>query len=545
MALINATFQWINDNLKDSIDFVVWTGDSARHDYDEQIPRTIDQVVEQNTFLVDKFVEVFGKANNIDDTDPASDFTIPIVPTFGNNDILPHNIFLPGPNIWTKKYLHIWRTLIPEEQRHSFERGGWFFVEVIPNRLAVFSLNTLYFFHNNAAVDGCAKKSEPGYQHFEWLRIQLQLMREKGLKVIIMGHVPPARTDSKSSWDETCWHKYTLWMKNYRDVIIGSVYGHMNIDHFMLQDAKQISQKVMDGKVAGVAAKAMDDYLGIQSSASYLTDLRASWSSLPISIEIEGLEHDAEESELKKRRKHKKSKKEKKRDKLYKKIGGPFAELYSVTLVSPSIVPNYFPTLRVIEYNITGLDSNVSPEIDTMRKPRSGYTDEPPSCLDDSDGEEYDTERRHTKKGKKKRKPQKPSRPKFTVPECPSPVDLPGPAYSPQTFTWLGYTQYYANLTKFNAQATSAKDSPKPEFEFEVEYDTRDDMIFNLTDLTARSYIDLAGRIGRYKAVSTSKSKKKEEKRQKQKRINETWFTFVRRAFVGTRDENEIEEGFG
>lgn len=31
-ALVNATFDWIADNLKDEIDFVIWTGDSARHD---------------------------------------------------------------------------------------------------------------------------------------------------------------------------------------------------------------------------------------------------------------------------------------------------------------------------------------------------------------------------------------------------------------------------------------------------------------------------------------------------------------------------------
>jgi len=88
---------------------------------------------------VDKFIEVFG------DTDKNSndDCTIPIVPTFGNNDVLPHNIFAKGPNKWTKAYARVWRPFIPEEQRHQFDRGGWFYVEVIPNRLAVFSLNTM------------------------------------------------------------------------------------------------------------------------------------------------------------------------------------------------------------------------------------------------------------------------------------------------------------------------------------------------------------------------------------------------------------------
>ena len=161
---------------------------------DERFPRSEAQVIGLNKLLVSKFAEVFGKDDNLDDPDPTNDFTIPIIPTFGNNDILPHNIFQPGPNKWTKLYTSVWKKFIPEEQRHSFERGGWFFVEVIRNRLAVFSLNTLYFFDSNSAVDGCDAKSQPGYEHMEWLRVQLELLRQRGMKAIITGHVPPART---------------------------------------------------------------------------------------------------------------------------------------------------------------------------------------------------------------------------------------------------------------------------------------------------------------------------------------------------------------
>jgi endopolyphosphatase len=144
VSLVNATFKWIEENLKDSIDFVVWTGDSARHDNDEKIPRSNEQIVGQNELVAGKFFEVFQKPDNDDDDDPTNDLVIPIIPTLGNNDVLPHNIFEKGPNRWTLKYLDIWRRFIPEEQRHQFQRGGWFYVEVIPGKLAVFSLNTLY-----------------------------------------------------------------------------------------------------------------------------------------------------------------------------------------------------------------------------------------------------------------------------------------------------------------------------------------------------------------------------------------------------------------
>ena len=247
---------------------MVWTGDSARHDNDEQYPRNDRQVQDQNKYLVHKFVEVFGKDDNLDDPDPTNDFVVPIVPTFGNNDILPHNIFTPGPNRWTRKYEDIWRRFVPQAQRHSFARGGWFFTEVIPNRLAVFSLNTLYFFDSNSAVDGCDAKSEPGYEHFEWLRIQLEFLRQRRMKAILTGHVPPARTESKQNWDETCYQKYVLWLRQYRDVIVGSIFGHMNIDHFMFQDVSDLKYKFEIEGIDDEAVKEMLPTTGSRMSPS-------------------------------------------------------------------------------------------------------------------------------------------------------------------------------------------------------------------------------------------------------------------------------------
>jgi endopolyphosphatase len=60
-----------------------------------------------------------------------------------------------------------------------------------------------YFFDSNTAVDGCDIESEPGYEQMEWLKVQLELMREREMKAILIGHVPPAWTSAKRSWDET------------------------------------------------------------------------------------------------------------------------------------------------------------------------------------------------------------------------------------------------------------------------------------------------------------------------------------------------------
>ena len=595
ISLINATFKWINDNLKNDIDFVIWTGDSARHDNDEQIPRTVEQVTSLNRMLVDKFVEVFGKEENINDTDPTNDFIIPIIPTWGNNDILPHNILAKGPNPWTKRYLDIWRKFIPEEQRHSFERGGWFYVEVIPNKLAVISLNTLYFFDSNAAVDGCADPSEPGHQHLEWLRIQLQFLRQRGMKAILMGHVPPARTESKMSWDETCWQRYTLWLHQFRDVVVGSVYGHMNIDHFMLQDSHNLDLLSLLGTNEPTKRTSMGDEINTQSAASYLTELRSEWSHLPKLPKVSS----------KKKTERKKGNGNSKEDNFLKNVGGPRAERYSLSLVSPSVIPNYFPSLRVIDYNITNAETR-SPTSNMSKARVDGHdrnllelcraVDREGSsenlgiailCNQAMDGSIDDEVEKL----------------KFKIPRGPPKSSPPGPAYSPQTFSWLGYTQYYANLTEINDDFTNStvpratnegvvssgwkegkhhgkhpkESNPSPsKFEFEIEYDTRDDEIFSLKDLTVMSYLTLAGRIGQFKPEkgdriptqisdekpraqepdghdllqSGKKHKKKKKhrkhpKHEKRKAINRVWFTFVGRAFVGSRDDNDLHDEFG
>ncbi|KAH8910509.1 Endopolyphosphatase [Coniochaeta sp. PMI_546] len=514
LSLINATFGWIGANLKDEVDFVIWTGDSARHDSDEEIPRSPAQVLGTNRMVAEKFAETFSDPSGVG-------LTIPVVPTLGNNDILPHNILLPGPNKWLKYYTDIWRRFIPEEQRHSFEFGGWFYVEVIPNKLAVFSLNTLYFFDRNAGVDDCATPSEPGYKQMEWLRIQLQFLRSRGMKALLMGHVPPARTESKKLWDETCWQKYTLWLQQYRDVVTGGIYGHMNIDHFLLQDTKDVDIGVVTGSSTDFGAReAMDDELSAVSTADYLQELRIAWSNL-VKPASGGAENEG----------HKKGKKS-------KKPKDPWAERYQLSLVGPSIVPNYFPTLRIVEYNISGLE-NTAVWSSAMQSTSSLSTVEEDDWMDlelrdVSDVEtskKGDKKQNRKKKHHKKPKDKKPKDPNLIIPQPPAKSSPPGPAYSPQPLTLTGYTQYFANLTHINNDLTPddgddddektgaegsfswsdwllrwrkgkhgdkepKKSKPRPrKFVFEVEYTTKDDKLYKLSDLTVGSFVKLASRM--------------------------------------------------
>jgi endopolyphosphatase len=251
-------------------------------------------------------------------------------------------------------------------------------------------------------------------------------------------------------------------------------------------------------------------------------------------------------------------------------------------------VPNFFPTLRVIEYNITGLDKtatwtkaqslDVVQQFDWLDKRHERIVDNEEGDFKAEDGEESISKKKRGKKDKKK-----PKNPDLIIPSPPSKRSPPGPAYSPQTLTMLGYTQYFANLTFLNNDHYDAPDEidadkwhegkhkgknpktkphPKP-FQFQVEYDTFSDSIYKLKDLTVRSYIKLAHRIGQYKPEKEDqiddlpgensadddedndndnkqidmKKKHKKKKHHKQHEKNKVWLRFIRRAFVGTLEE--------
>jgi endopolyphosphatase len=530
---VNETFRWIEENLKDDIDFVIWTGDSARHDNDEKLPRSAEEIVQLNTFMAQKWVELFSQGQGQDTIGAVSRLSVPVIPTFGNNDIMPHNIFNEGPNKWTKRFADVWKEFIPEDQRHTFVEGGWFTSEVVPGQLAVISLNTMYFFESNSAVDGCKAKSEPGYEHMEWLRVQLKILRSRNMKAILMGHVPPARSSEKKNWDETCWQKYTLWMHQYRDVVVGSLYGHMNIDHFMLQDSNKVKIDA-DGKVS------------VRSKSDYLESLRNQWSSLPsppidVFEELDNPMSEGSDSDVTSTKKGKKHKKEKKKRKFLEKIGGPWAERYSVSLVAPSLVPNYFPSLRVIDYNITDV-KNVA--LDVPLTSLEGLT-----TFDDLDHTEHETFEHdisapEIEKNKKKKKDKK-KKPNFKVPEPPSTTAPPGPAYSNQAFSWLGYTQYFANLTQLNHEIATGQQGDDPRIDFEVEYRTDDD-VYQMKDLTVRSFFQLAARIAEEDEADADSQRDSHSRAadwsatDKKKPINSVWRAFLTRAFVGFEDINDL-----
>ena len=510
--LMEYTLKWINETLRDHIDFVIWTGDNIRHDNDRQIPRTESQIFEMNEIVSGKFRDIFENKKTID----PRDFDIEVVPSLGNNDVFPHNMFSLGPTLQTREMFKIWDVFIPQEQRRWFDRGVTYLKEIIPGKLAVISINTLYLYKANPLVDNCSSKKEPGYQLLLWLGYTLEELRQRNMKVWLSGHVPPIL----KNFDKNCYDKFTLWTHEYRDIIVGGVYGHMNMDHFIPIDGKkarkdlenmedetywfdELSEKQHPVDIYEFAEAASDAHLmGAKpiNKVSYMNKVKTEYyQEIQKELKLTDMEFiKFDETDFKdadndieisfaegKKRKKKQDKRKKKRptkDEIYEK--------YSIVNIAGSVIPTFNPSFRVWEYNISGINDDTVTTKDY--KPWDTFFAELETKIDEelSLDVDYDSPPHITKKGKKK--------PDKTIPrEKPDEYPL-GPAYVGQLFTPTKFIEYYADLKQIDKDyqyllksGKSKKEAANEAFKYQIEY-TSNDKPYKGKSLLVKDFLDIA-----------------------------------------------------
>jgi len=156
-----------------------------------------------------------------------------------------------------------------------------------------------------AAITGCVYKepNDPGNLQFDWLEVQLDMYRRRGMQVWMSGHVPP----SPGNYFPECYVRYVEMALRFQDTILGHLYGHMNTDHFFFLEA-------VDLQIVPIEDGEMDIKQLIKPGL--FETLIKDFSTLPKSSK------DYED--------------------------------YAVVNVGPSVVPNpYVPTFRIFSYNIT------------------------------------------------------------------------------------------------------------------------------------------------------------------------------------------------
>lgn len=157
---------------------------------------------------------------------------IPIIPSFGNNDVFPHNECSGDDKELLGFYEQLFRPWVPVEQRATFREGGYYMVKVAP-QLNVLSLNSLFFYTKNTEARHCLRWDSPGAIQLQWFINQLKRVRRNNEKVYVIGHVPPSPRDYKSS----CLTEYVRIAMAYQDVIMGHFFAHLNMDHFLMFDS--------------------------------------------------------------------------------------------------------------------------------------------------------------------------------------------------------------------------------------------------------------------------------------------------------------------
>ena len=192
-----------------NVDFILLTGDLARHDDYKPIPRTFDEVMQENAQVAKWLAQTFPD--------------IPVIPTIGNNDVYPHDtMHAPGPdNKVLPALAKAWAPLLDGAMTESMLHGGYM-SKTLANGNTVVSLNTLYF----AYGPDCNVSDSPALIQLEWLSALLDNVVQDESNMILMGHIPP------SLWLHSCRALYAQMCVKYSDIITGNIFGHLHSDQF-------------------------------------------------------------------------------------------------------------------------------------------------------------------------------------------------------------------------------------------------------------------------------------------------------------------------
>lgn len=216
-------------------DFVIWTGDNARHDSDPLMVRTKEEVLGLNWHVAQYVADVFGPSSS-------TKARIPVVPSIGNNDVSPHNFLAAGPNdgatcmrfrTFTIFFLNIlyslvlanltgnWMPWLPPSQQQNMFNGGYFVNSVSPT-LDVYSVNSMYFYNQNNLTVDCNMPGSLGLQHLIWLNQSLAQTAARGARAILTGHVPP----TEILWFSNCYMQYVKMSQLFQKTIVAHLYAH-------------------------------------------------------------------------------------------------------------------------------------------------------------------------------------------------------------------------------------------------------------------------------------------------------------------------------
>jgi endopolyphosphatase len=130
------------------------------------------------------------------------------------------------------KLYETWSDLLPSKDTkegwniyRDFVKGGYHMRILIPDKLAVISLNTIYWFEDNQQLDDCQasweKSKSANDLHLAWLFGKLAELKKLGMSVYLIGHVPPVTVDNQLNYKPRCFQHYLKIVGDFSSIIIG------------------------------------------------------------------------------------------------------------------------------------------------------------------------------------------------------------------------------------------------------------------------------------------------------------------------------------
>jgi len=177
----------------------------------------------------------------------------PILPALGNNDFVQdYTIDVEDESsALLKTASDAFQDLFPPSSSSSsnfnnkivptFLKGGYYAKNIIvPNQnqsgsnqlgLTIIVLNTVIYSVQHQPTQ--THILDP-YGQFEWLNKQLLSARAEGIRIYIMGHIPPTVGSYRHNqfWHDIYLDRYQEIIYDYNDIVVAQLYGHLHTDEF-------------------------------------------------------------------------------------------------------------------------------------------------------------------------------------------------------------------------------------------------------------------------------------------------------------------------
>ncbi|RUS26548.1 hypothetical protein BC938DRAFT_470626 [Jimgerdemannia flammicorona] len=188
------------------IGFTICPDDTAHHisiDHDVVVSRTSTDVLLDHKMVVDYFYKNFNMkritfvcirshlemiiySNSIAHIHSSVALRYLVqIPTLGNNDEYLHDQIAFGPQSLLTNLTKLWAPFNLNLGK-TFANSGYFTQDILPGKLQVISMNTVYFYAKNLLVSDCDKAGSAGDVQLQWIQTNLQKARHSHYNVYLM-----------------------------------------------------------------------------------------------------------------------------------------------------------------------------------------------------------------------------------------------------------------------------------------------------------------------------------------------------------------------